>query len=98
MVFENRQRSSIVGKMIPAKIPNFIFPLAALETMPTKVGPLEHPISPANASKANIAVPPVGSETDALLKGPGHIMPTDRPQMAHPIKLRTGCGERLTSR
>ena len=60
--------------------------------MPTKVGPPEHPTSPPSASSANIAVPPFDNEADALLKVPGHIMPTDSPQTAHAMRLTAGIG------
>lgn len=63
-----------------------------LETNPENVGPIEHPISPARASKANIAVPPYRIEAAALLKVPGHIMPTDNPQIAQNTRLITGYG------
>lgn len=43
------------GKITPAKIPIFRFSDAISETNPTKVGPPEHPTSPANASSANNA-------------------------------------------
>ena len=47
--------TSNTGKMTPAKIPIFRFSDAISETNPTKVGPPEHPTSPANASSANNA-------------------------------------------
>ena len=50
--------TSNIGKMTPAKIPIFRFSDAISETNPTKVGPPEHPASPASASSANNAVPP----------------------------------------
>lgn len=50
--------TSNTGKMTPAKIPIFRFSDAISETNPTKVGPPEHPASPASASSANNAVPP----------------------------------------
>ena len=43
------------GKITPAKIPIFRFSDAISETNPTKVGPPEHPTSPANARSANNA-------------------------------------------
>ena len=43
------------GKITPVKIPIFRFSDAISETNPTKVGPPEHPTSPANASSANNA-------------------------------------------
>jgi len=50
--------TSNTGKITPAKIPIFRFSDAISETNPTKVGPPEHPASPASASSANNAVPP----------------------------------------
>ena len=47
---------------------------------------------------ANMAVPPVRMDAAALLKLPGHMIPTDRPQSAQPIRLNTGDGTRLISR
>lgn len=84
--------------MIAVKIPVFIFPPAMSDTVPTRVGPDEHPKSPARASKANIAVPPLRREAAALLKVPGHIIPTEAPHKAHPIRLRIGEGVRLISK
>ena len=43
------------------------------DTNPTKVGPPEHPTSPASARSANRDVPPLRSAMDALLKLPGHM-------------------------
>lgn len=62
----------------------------APDTIPTNVGPPEQPISPPNANKANIAVPPLGKAADALLKVPGHAIPTDSPQTAQAIRFNTG--------
>lgn len=52
--------SSKTGKIIPAKIPIFKLSPKAPDTIPTNVGPPEQPISPPNASNANMAVPPLG--------------------------------------
>ena len=76
-----------------ARIPIRIFPFKPSDTNPTMDGPVEQPMSPAKANSANIAVPPAGSATDALLSVPGHIMPTEKPQISHPSKLTTGQGE-----
>ena len=73
--------SSNTGKIIPAKIP-----------IPTNVGPPEQPISPPNASNANMAVPPLGKAADALLKVPGHMIPTESPQTAQAIRFNSGIG------
>ena len=68
--------------MIAASIPVFRLSEHALDTIPTKVGPPEQPKSPANANKANKAVPPFFNNAAALLKLPGHIIPTDKPKIA----------------
>lgn len=75
-----------------AKIPVFRLPPAWEDTRPARVGPLEHPRSPASARRANIVVPPRGIETDAVLKSPGHIIPTENPQSAQPKRFNTGNG------
>ena len=82
--------TSNTGKMTPAKIPIFRFSDAISETNPTKVGPPEHPASPASASRANNAVPPFLREADALLNVPGHMIPTDNPQIEQPISAING--------
>ena len=43
-------------------------------------------MAPARASSANIAVPPVRIHAEALLNVPGHIMPTEKPHIAQPIR------------
>ena len=87
-----------MGKIIAASMPGFIFPPARFDIMPTRVGPLEQPKSPARASIANIAVPPVRSDTAALLKVPGHIIPTESPHNPQPIRLMIGDDVRLASK
>ena len=81
---------SNTGNITAAKIPVCNCPVVALETNPTKVGPTEQPKSPAKASKAKSVVPPARSEAAAVLKVPGHIIPTESPVRAHPIKLIIG--------
>lgn len=80
--------------MIAARIPFFRLSDAILEIYPTSEGPPEHPKSPASASNANMAVPPFLIAADALLKLPGHIIPTDNPQIPHPTSDKNGEGER----
>ena len=72
--------------MTPARIPFFRLSDASPDIKPTSVGPPEHPISPASASNANREVPPLCNAVDALLKLPGHIIPTENPQTEHPIR------------
>ena len=79
---------------MPASTPIFKLSPNAPDTIPTSVGPPEHPTSPPNASRANNAVPPFGRAADALLKVPGHMMPTDNPQIAQAIRLICGIGDR----
>ena len=67
-------------------------PPAASDIKPTKLGPPAHPISPAKAKKANIAVPPVGQVFADRLTTPGHIIPTEKPHNAHPARERSGWG------
>ena len=83
---------SKTGKIKAARIPIFKFPLHIPDTIPTRLGPPEQPISPPKARSANKAVPPAGSAFDALEKVPGHMIPTDRPHRAHPARLKTRTG------
>ena len=84
--------------MIAARIPIFRLSDAIPETYPTTVGPPEQPRSPASAKSANITVPPFLMEADALLNVPGHIIPTDSPQIAQPSSEITGDGAKLLHR
>ena len=68
------------------------------DTNPTKVGPPEHPTSPASARSANRDVPPLRSAMDALLKLPGHMIPTENPQMEQPISDTNADGAREMQR
>lgn len=86
-------RINKIGNIIAPKIPAFKLSEKALDTSPTKVGPPEQPRSPANARNANMAVPPPRIEAEAILKVPGHNMPTDNPHKPQPISPRTGYGE-----
>ena len=86
--------TSNTGNTIPARIPSFRFSDSILETAPTSVGPPEHPRSPASASNANNAVPPFLIEADAILNVPGHMIPTDNPQIPQPIKEKIGDGDK----
>lgn len=88
------QRRS-TGKIIAARIPALRLPPAALETSPARVGPPPHPRSPARASRANIAVPPPRIVADALLNVPGHIIPTENPHTAQPIRFIAGTGTNI---
>lgn len=41
-----------------------------------------------------MAVPPAGSMAEALLKVPGHMIPTDKPHTAQATRLSWGTGNR----
>ena len=90
--------SSTTGNITADKIPLFKSEPSASDTMPTTVGPTEQPMSPARARNANIAVPPVGIAEDAMLKVPGHRIPTEKPHKAQPIRPSTGFVEKDASR
>lgn len=64
--------------------PALRLPPTKLEIPPTIAGLAVAPKSPAKAKKANIAVPPLGHFCDEMLIVPGHIIPTESPQSAHP--------------
>ena len=81
------------GKMIAASIPILILPPVASATKPARLGPTEHPTSPASARNANIAVPPPGKTPAAMLNVPGQNMPTEKPVSAQPMRLNIGYGE-----
>ena len=49
-------------------------------------------MSPASASIAKSAVPPRLSDAEARLKVPGHMIPTEKPHIPHPINCITGLG------
>jgi len=86
--------NSNMGKITPANMPDLRLSPCILDTNPTKVSPPVHPTSPPNAKSANMAVPPLESVAAALLNVPGHIIPTDNPQMEQAIKLICGEGTR----
>ena len=74
---------------------NDIFRLSpkASAIQPAVVGPSVQPASPARARRANILTPPFGILSVAMHSVPGHIMPTEKPQTAHPTSERMGYGE-----
>lgn len=86
------------GKITPARIPFFRLSDNAPDTKPTSVGPPEQPTSPANANKANKEVPPLRNASDALLKLPGHMIPTENPQIEQPISDKNADGAREIQR
>ena len=88
----------MAGKKLPASIPALRLSFALWVTRPTTPGPMDPPKSPAIASSANIAVPPSGILPEAMLMVPGHIIPTEKPQIMQPARLRSGNGARAESR
>ena len=78
---------------MPHKMPMCRLSWKALAAKPTTVGPPLQPKSPARASSAKRAVPPFGIAALAILKLPGHIIPTESPQKPQPSRLNTGLGE-----
>ncbi len=88
----------IIGKIHPTNIPAFILSFAPCVTMPTTPEPMEAPKSPPIASSANNPVPPRGILLDATLIVPGHIIPTEKPQMIQPANPKTGLAEIAASR
>ena len=83
-----------MGNTTPARMPVFKLSPAAPDTRPTNVGPTEQPKSPASARNANMAVPPRLMDADAILKVPGHKMPTDKPHSPQPMNPKMGIGDR----
>ena len=84
-LYKNKSPNTMqTGNMVAASSPFFRFSPVASATLPTRTGPAVAPRSPANARKANMAVPPVGHFWEDKLMVPGHMIPTARPQSAHP--------------
>ena len=65
---------------------------------PAILGPTQQPTSPANASRANMAVPPAGMRWEAVEYIPGHMTPTAKPDTAQPMRERRGQGEKTVMR
>ena len=83
-------RINIAGKTHPASSPLWRSSPACWVIAPTIPGPAAPPISPAMARSANMAVPPAGIFCDEILMVPGHMMPTENPQMTHPSSPTIG--------
>ena len=90
--------TSIIGKILAASRPRWRLSPALWDTKPTIAGPIEPPISPAIAKKANIAVPPSGILAEERLIVPGHIIPTEKPQKIHPSKPIKGWRENAATK
>ena len=71
-----------VGNKVAKSKPVLRLPPTASAIPPTIAGLTVAPKSPANARKANIAVPPFGHFCEEMQIVPGHIIPTDNPQSA----------------
>ena len=82
------------GKTSPTARPVLMLPPNASDTAPTADGPAVQPRSPASASRANMAVPPLGHPALAMLNTPGHMMPTKKPTKPHPASPSAGTGEK----
>ena len=65
---------------------------------PTKDGPNVPPMSPAKASSAKSAVPPLGIRADVMLMEPGHMIPTDNPLSIQAAKLTNGTDDKDATR
>lgn len=85
--------TSITGKTVAASNPVFKLPPVISARLPTTVGLTIAPVSPANARKANIAVPPLGHFCEEMLIEPGHIIPTPKPQSAQPASPKMGSAD-----
>ena len=82
--------NKIIGNRRPTLIPARILFPAFCVMRPTMPGPMLPPKSPAIASNANIAVPPVGNFLEEILIVPGHIIPTENPHTIQPISPDNG--------
>ena len=88
----------IKGNMHPVNKPTRRLSPACCEKYPTMLGPKAPPISPATANSANKAVPPFGILGTVMLILPGHIIPTEKPHMMHPINPKIGIADRPAKR
>ena len=86
------------GKKVAKSRPVFRLPPTASAMPPAIAGLTVAPKSPANARKANIAVPPFGHFLEERLIVPGHIIPTDNPHSAQPDSPTIGEGDRAADK
>ncbi|MDY3908734.1 MAG: hypothetical protein SOZ48_03240 [Eubacterium sp.] len=89
----NKTTRNTTGNIQAHNIPGFKLSFTTPATLPTSAGPAEHPRSPARAIIANMAVPPFFIAAEALLNVPGHIIPTENPQIAQADRLINGDGK-----
>ena len=87
-----------MGNTVAKSKPVFRLPPTVSAIQPTMAGLTVAPKSPAKAKKANIAVPPLGHFCEEILMVPGHIIPTDNPQKAQPIRPMPEIGDRDANR
>ena len=80
----------MIGKMLPTNNPAWRLSPIFCDIIPTVPGPIDPPKSPAIAKSANIAVPPDGNFWDTMLNVPGHIIPTENPQVIQPVSAIIG--------
>ena len=80
----HRPMIMMTGKTHPNRIPMRKLSPDICVNQPTALGPKAPPRSPAIANSANIAVPPRGNCFEEMLSVPGHMMPTEKPQMTQP--------------
>ena len=90
LILKRRQTVSRTGNREAETMPRFRSSPRQSETVPTSAGPNEQPRSPARARSAKSPVPPRGRAADAILKVPGHIMPTAKPHRPQPASAGTG--------
>ena len=88
----------ITGNKAAKRKPVFRLPPTASAILPTMAGLTVAPKSPANARKANMAVPPLGHFCEEILIVPGHIIPTDNPQSAQPTRPIIEMGDSAANR
>ena len=73
-----------IGNKVAKSNPILRLPPTASAIFPVTAGLIVAPKSPANAKKANNAVPPFGHFCVEMLIVPGHIIPTANPHNAQP--------------
>ena len=91
---QSRHTTRMTGKTDAARSPLWMSLPFDWVPNPTRDGPSVPPTSPARASKAKSAVPPLGMRADVRLIEPGHIIPTANPLIIHPRKATIGMGDK----
>ena len=98
VLISNNDMINTIGNIHPKSIPACRLSPLFCVICPTRLGPKAPPKSPAMASKANMAVPPVGNCLEEILMVPGHIMPTEKPHRMQPISPITGIVDNAVKR